>query len=64
MEFSPFNNVVKRCLQGMDMEEKDKPEEASRLFCKVGMKRQTTLKNSLQLIMWPDIKKQSDGKLL
>ncbi len=28
MVFSPFNNVVKRCLQGMDMEEKGKPEEA------------------------------------
>lgn len=32
MEFSPFNNVVKRCLQGMDMEEKGKPEEALQLF--------------------------------
>jgi rifampin ADP-ribosylating transferase len=32
MEFSPFNNVVKRCLQGMDMEEKGKPEEAGKLF--------------------------------
>jgi rifampin ADP-ribosylating transferase len=32
MEFSPFNNVVKLCVQGMDMEEKEKPEEASRLF--------------------------------
>jgi len=32
MEFNPSNPVVKRCLQGMDMEEKGKPEEASRLF--------------------------------
>lgn len=32
MEFNPNNNVVKRCLQGMGMEEKDKPEEASQLF--------------------------------
>lgn len=32
MEFSPNNNVVKLCIQGMDMEEKGKPEEASRLF--------------------------------
>ena len=32
MEFSPFNNVVKLCLQGMDMEDKGKPEEASKLF--------------------------------
>jgi len=32
MEFSPFNNVVKRCLQGMEMEEKGKPEEAGKLF--------------------------------
>ena len=32
MEFSPFNNVVKLCLQGMDMEEKGKMEEASKVF--------------------------------
>jgi rifampin ADP-ribosylating transferase len=32
MEFSPNNNVVKLCVQGMDMEGKGKPEEASRLF--------------------------------
>ncbi len=32
MEFSPFNNVVKRCLQGMDMEEKGQPGEAVKLF--------------------------------
>lgn len=32
MEFSPNNNVVKRCLQGMATEEKGNPEEASRIF--------------------------------
>jgi tetratricopeptide (TPR) repeat protein len=32
MEFSPFNSVVKLCVQGMDMEEKGKPDEASKLF--------------------------------
>jgi tetratricopeptide (TPR) repeat protein len=32
MEFNPNNNVVKLCIQGMDMEGKGKPEEASRLF--------------------------------
>ena len=32
MEFNPNNNIVKLCLQGMGMEEKGKPEEASRLF--------------------------------
>ncbi|MBW4690134.1 MAG: NAD(+)--rifampin ADP-ribosyltransferase [Lyngbya sp. HA4199-MV5] len=32
MEFNPSNNVVKRCLQGMSMEDKGKPEEASELF--------------------------------
>jgi hypothetical protein len=32
MEFDPNNNVVKLCVQGMGMEEKDKPEEAGRLF--------------------------------
>src|SRR6476661_2057936 len=32
MEFNPNNNVVKLCLQGMVMEEKDNPEEASKLF--------------------------------
>lgn len=32
MEFSPFNKIVQRCLQGMDMEEKGQREEAGRLF--------------------------------
>ena len=32
MEFSPFNNVVKLCIQGMHMEEAGKPVEASKLF--------------------------------
>ena len=32
MEFSPNNNVVKLCLQGMGMEEKGKTEEAGKLF--------------------------------
>jgi len=32
MEFNPSNNVIKLCVQGMDMEGKGKPEEASRLF--------------------------------
>jgi len=32
MEFNPNNHVVKLCLQGMGMEEKGKPEEASKLF--------------------------------
>nr|WP_045502338.1 NAD(+)--rifampin ADP-ribosyltransferase [Chryseobacterium sp. StRB126] len=32
MEFSPFNNIVKLCIQGMAMEEQDKSEEAGKLF--------------------------------
>lgn len=32
MEFNPNNRVVKLCLQGMGMEEKGEPEEASKLF--------------------------------
>lgn len=32
MEFSPFNPVVKLCLQGMEMEGKSKQEEALKLF--------------------------------
>jgi tetratricopeptide (TPR) repeat protein len=32
MEFNPNSTVVKLCLQGMGMEEKGNPEEASRLF--------------------------------
>src|SRR5260370_21132840 len=32
MEFNPHNNVIKLCLQGMAMEEKGNPEEASKLF--------------------------------
>lgn len=32
MEFNPNNHVVKLCIQGMDLEEKGKPEEAGRIF--------------------------------
>ncbi|MBP2617801.1 rifampin ADP-ribosylating transferase [Chryseobacterium jejuense] len=32
MEFSPFNNVVKLCIQAMVMEEQNKSEEAGKLF--------------------------------
>jgi tetratricopeptide (TPR) repeat protein len=32
MEFSPFNSVVKLCLQGMSMEDAGKPAEALNLF--------------------------------
>lgn len=32
MEFNPNNIVVRLCIQGMDMEEKGNPEEASKLF--------------------------------
>ena len=32
MEFNPSNNVIKLCVQGMDTEGKDKPEDAVRLF--------------------------------
>lgn len=34
MEFSPNNHVVKLCIQGMEMEEKGRPEEAIKLFFK------------------------------
>src|SRR5437763_11675292 len=32
MEFDPRNHVINLCVQGMVMEEKGKPEEASRIF--------------------------------
>lgn len=32
MEFSPSNHIVQLCLQGMNMEEQGKPEEAGKLF--------------------------------
>ena len=32
MEFDPRNNIIKLCVQGMGMEGKGKPEEASRIF--------------------------------
>src|ERR1051326_5196793 len=32
MEFNPDNHIIQLCLQGMELEEKGKPEEASKLF--------------------------------
>ncbi|MDR0261750.1 MAG: NAD(+)--rifampin ADP-ribosyltransferase [Sphingobacterium sp.] len=37
MEFSPFNHVVKLCIQGMRMEEEDKTDEALDFFMKAWM---------------------------
>src|SRR5215213_7866828 len=41
MEFDPNNNVIKLCVQGMNMEGKGKPEEASRIFLQA-LKEATT----------------------
>src|SRR4051812_25439839 len=32
MDFNPSNNIIKLCLQGMELKGKDRPEEAGRLF--------------------------------
>ena len=32
MEFNPNNNIIQLCLQGMELEEKGKPDEAGKLF--------------------------------
>ena len=32
MEFNPNNNIVRRCIQGIGMEEQGNPEEAEKLF--------------------------------
>lgn len=32
MEFNPSNKVIRHCVQGIELEEKDKPQDASRLF--------------------------------
>jgi len=32
MKFYPNNKIVKLCLQGMQMEEKNKPKEENRIF--------------------------------
>ena len=47
MEFNPNNNVVKLCVQGMDMEGKGNPEEASILFLQAWNEATTDLENFL-----------------
>ncbi len=47
MEFDPNNNVVKCCLQGMGLEEKGKPEEASKLFIQAWNEAKTDLEKFL-----------------
>src|SRR4051794_20115120 len=32
MEFNPNNTVIQLCMQGMNLEDKDQPEEAAGLF--------------------------------
>ena len=45
MEFNPNNHVVKLCLQGMSMEAKGKPEEASKLFLQAWNEATNDLEN-------------------
>jgi tetratricopeptide (TPR) repeat protein len=45
MEVNPNNHVVKLCLQGMSMEAKGKPEEASKLFLQAWNEATNDLEN-------------------
>ena len=55
MEFSPFNKIVKICIQGMEKEDQGKMEEARKIFHHGWNKHQVTLKNFSQHIIYPDI---------
>ena len=57
MEFNPSNNVIKLCVQGMDMEGKGKPEEASRLFLQAWNEATNDFEKFTAAHLWPDIRK-------
>lgn len=44
MEFDPRNNVIKHCVQGMDMEEKGKFEKADSLYLQAWNEASTDFK--------------------
>jgi hypothetical protein len=58
MEFDPGNNVIALCVQGMGIEDKGKPEEASRLFLQAWNEATNDFESLPLLIMWPDIKRR------
>jgi hypothetical protein len=59
MEFDPRNNVIRLCLQGMGMEEKGDPEEASRLFLQAWNEATNDFEKYTAAYYVPDIKKCS-----
>lgn len=52
MDFSPFNDIVKLCLQGMELEEEGKSEKHVKYFLQGWNEaKKLTLKNFFQAIL-------------
>lgn len=63
MEFNPNNPVVKRCIQGMAMEEKGHPEEANRLYLQAWNEATNDMEKFLAAYFVARHQRQVSGKL-
>nr|WP_316743100.1 NAD(+)--rifampin ADP-ribosyltransferase [Pedobacter antarcticus] len=63
MEFDPKNNIVKLSLQGMDMEEKGKSEDASRIFLQAWNEATDDLEKFIAAHYVARYQKSTSGKL-
>lgn len=64
MEFNPANNVVKLSLQGMEMEENGKPEEAIKLFLQAWKEATDDLEKFIAAYYVARHQKDVSGKLI
>ncbi len=63
MEFNPGNNVVRLCIQGMDMEEQDNPNAAGRLFLQAWNEAATDFERFIAAHFVARHQKNDSGKL-
>lgn len=63
MEFSPFNPIVKLCLQGMHLEEQSKPEEALNCFMQAWQEASTDFEKYLAAYYIARQQKTASNKL-
>ncbi|HEV7779651.1 MAG TPA: NAD(+)--rifampin ADP-ribosyltransferase [Chitinophagaceae bacterium] len=63
MEFNPNNNIIKLCIQGMDLEEKGKPEEAGTIFLQAWNKATNDFEKFISAYYVARHQKNVSGKL-
>jgi len=63
VEFNPNNHIVKLCLQGLDLEEKGKPDEAGRIFLQAWNEATSDFEKFIAAYYMARYQKNVSGKL-